>query len=294
MYRHYLLGRRFIVRTDHHSLIWMLNFKSPQDQLARWLEELSQYNMEIQHRPGRKHVNVDALSRLPHTYGAADTAMAVHLRDLPCGGCQKCTKAHEFWNTFTETVDDVAPLARPGTLIYSQEESLGAVGPDGSQTALYQCYPEGSVGATGTGQDSRAALDYVMGEFLHLAGALEEPGLDLDSDIHVTQGGPFRTQARLFLHPSVAMVVRALDGPDDGSLSFLGLSPEEMRESQQRDLDLSLFRQWLAADTEPDEGDLFLASPALKYLWLNRALFTMDEDQVLWKLTGEEESEDRL
>jgi hypothetical protein len=26
MYRHYLLGRRFIVRTDHHSLIWLLNF----------------------------------------------------------------------------------------------------------------------------------------------------------------------------------------------------------------------------------------------------------------------------
>ena len=70
--------------------------------------------------------------------------------------------------------------------------------------------------------------------------------------------------------------------------------PQEMRESQQRDPDLSLFCQWSAADTEPDEGDLFLASPALKYLWLNRAMFTTDEDQVLWKLTGEEESEDRL
>jgi hypothetical protein len=28
MYRHYLLGSRFIVRTDHHSLIWLLDFKS--------------------------------------------------------------------------------------------------------------------------------------------------------------------------------------------------------------------------------------------------------------------------
>jgi hypothetical protein len=28
MYRHYLLGRRFIVRTDNHSLTWLLNFKS--------------------------------------------------------------------------------------------------------------------------------------------------------------------------------------------------------------------------------------------------------------------------
>jgi hypothetical protein len=138
MYRHYLLGRRFIVRTDHHSLIWLLNFKSPQDQLARWLEELSQYNMEIHHRPGRKHTNADALSRLPHTYEAADTAMATHLKDLPCGGCQKCTRAHESWNTFTEEVDDVAPLAKPGTWTYSPESDKE---PGRPPVALYQCYP---------------------------------------------------------------------------------------------------------------------------------------------------------
>jgi hypothetical protein len=52
MFRHYLLGRKFVLRTGHHSLVWLLNFRSPQDQLARWLEELSQYNMEIRHRPG--------------------------------------------------------------------------------------------------------------------------------------------------------------------------------------------------------------------------------------------------
>jgi hypothetical protein len=83
------------------------------------------------------------------------------------------------------------------------------------------------------------------------------------------------------------MVVRALDGPDGGSLSFVGLSPEEMRESQQRDPDLSLFCQWLAADAEPGEGDLFLVSPVFKYFWINRVLFIKDDDQVLWKLTGE-------
>ena len=63
--RHYLLGRHFTVRTDHNSLTWLMNFKEPQGQLARWLEELSQFNMEIQHRPGKKHTNADALSRIP-------------------------------------------------------------------------------------------------------------------------------------------------------------------------------------------------------------------------------------
>jgi hypothetical protein len=39
-----LLGRHFTVRTDHNSLTWLMNFKEPQGQLARWLEELSQFN----------------------------------------------------------------------------------------------------------------------------------------------------------------------------------------------------------------------------------------------------------
>ena len=64
-FRHYLLGRQFLVRTDHNSLRWLLNFKEPDGQLARWLEELSQYDMVVKHRPGRKHENADALSRMP-------------------------------------------------------------------------------------------------------------------------------------------------------------------------------------------------------------------------------------
>lgn len=46
-FRFYLLGRPFIVRTDHHSLAWLLGFKNIEGQLARCIEELSQYNMTI-------------------------------------------------------------------------------------------------------------------------------------------------------------------------------------------------------------------------------------------------------
>ena len=40
-FRHYLLGREFVVRTDHHSLVWLQGFKQIEGQLARWMEELS-------------------------------------------------------------------------------------------------------------------------------------------------------------------------------------------------------------------------------------------------------------
>ena len=64
-FRLYLLGREFILRTDHGSLTQLWNFKQPEGQLAHWLERLQEYNFKIYHRPGRKHQNADALSRGP-------------------------------------------------------------------------------------------------------------------------------------------------------------------------------------------------------------------------------------
>ena len=62
-FRHYLYGRHFTVRTDHSSLKWLVNFKNPEGQLARWIEVLGTYDMTIVHRPGAQHRNADALSR---------------------------------------------------------------------------------------------------------------------------------------------------------------------------------------------------------------------------------------
>ena len=63
-FRHYLYGRKVLVRTDHGSLQWLINFKSPTGQLARWLEQVTEYDLKIVYRPGRKHDNADTLSRL--------------------------------------------------------------------------------------------------------------------------------------------------------------------------------------------------------------------------------------
>ena len=110
-FKHYLLGRPFDVRTDHSSLVWLTRFKYPEGQLARWLEELSQYNMRLMHRKGQKHGNADALSRRPGEepfcrYFKGD----VQLTALPCGGCKYCERCHREWKRFEDEVDDVAPM----------------------------------------------------------------------------------------------------------------------------------------------------------------------------------------
>lgn len=64
-FHHYLYGRHFLVRTDHGALRWLLNFKNPEGQMARWFEELASYDFEIQHRAGKSHNNADALRRRP-------------------------------------------------------------------------------------------------------------------------------------------------------------------------------------------------------------------------------------
>ena len=51
-FRQYLLVRKFTVRTDYHRLTLLVNFRHPGDQISRWLEVLSQYDMAIVHRSG--------------------------------------------------------------------------------------------------------------------------------------------------------------------------------------------------------------------------------------------------
>ncbi|GBO32286.1 Retrovirus-related Pol polyprotein from transposon 297 [Araneus ventricosus] len=64
-FHHYLYGQKFLLRTDHASLRWLLNFREPEGQIARWIQRLQEYDFEIQHRKGTSHGNADALSRRP-------------------------------------------------------------------------------------------------------------------------------------------------------------------------------------------------------------------------------------
>ncbi|GBN99011.1 Retrovirus-related Pol polyprotein from transposon 297 [Araneus ventricosus] len=64
-FHHYLYGQKFLLRTDHASLRWLLNFREPKGQIAFWIQRLQEYDFEIQHRKGTSHGNADDLSRRP-------------------------------------------------------------------------------------------------------------------------------------------------------------------------------------------------------------------------------------
>ena len=64
-FRQYLLGRGFVVRTDHAALQWLRKTPEPMGQIARWLTFVEQYDFEVIHGAGSKHGNADGLSRRP-------------------------------------------------------------------------------------------------------------------------------------------------------------------------------------------------------------------------------------
>ena len=68
-FRHYLLGNKCKVRTHHNSLIWLMRFKNIEGQLARWIEKLQNYDMELLYRAGMDHDNADGRSLLPDMGG---------------------------------------------------------------------------------------------------------------------------------------------------------------------------------------------------------------------------------
>jgi hypothetical protein len=64
----YLSGSKFRLITDHAALKYLNNMKEPKGKLARWIMTLQSYNFEVEHRAGKKHQNVDAISRIKSEY----------------------------------------------------------------------------------------------------------------------------------------------------------------------------------------------------------------------------------
>ena len=62
-WRHYLLGSRFVVKTDNSATSHFFTQKKLTSKQARWQEFLAEFDMVIEYKPGRLNNVADALSR---------------------------------------------------------------------------------------------------------------------------------------------------------------------------------------------------------------------------------------
>ncbi|CCH59505.1 hypothetical protein TBLA_0B06850 [Henningerozyma blattae CBS 6284] len=62
-FRYYLHGHKFILRTDHISLLSYHSLKEPSKRDARWLDFLGEFDFKLEYIKGGNNVVADALSR---------------------------------------------------------------------------------------------------------------------------------------------------------------------------------------------------------------------------------------
>lgn len=106
LFRPYLLGKKFLIRTDHASLTWLRNLKDAEGQLARWILSLQEFDFDIVHRPGNNHGNADGLSRIA--------------RHQFCDSCPSCEQ-EQSTGTVNSVQEDLSQ-ANLRSLVKEQEE----------------------------------------------------------------------------------------------------------------------------------------------------------------------------
>jgi hypothetical protein len=68
--RHYIMGTKCKVYTDHKSLKYIFIQKDFNLRQRRWLELIKDYDLEIHYHPGKANLVADALSRKEHVHSA--------------------------------------------------------------------------------------------------------------------------------------------------------------------------------------------------------------------------------
>jgi hypothetical protein len=64
-FRQYMVGARFVVKSNHNSLKYLLEQKDLNERKQKWVSRIHAYDFEIELVKGKNNVVVDALSRRP-------------------------------------------------------------------------------------------------------------------------------------------------------------------------------------------------------------------------------------
>jgi len=81
-WRPYLWGRRFLIRTDHYSLKYLLDQRLSTIPQHQWLNKLFGFDFAVEYRPGRLNFAADALSRRD-SESSSDDAAVLHAISRP-------------------------------------------------------------------------------------------------------------------------------------------------------------------------------------------------------------------
>jgi hypothetical protein len=97
MWRHYLLGRIFLLMTDYSGLRYLFDQPKLNVRQARWMDILTEFDFEIKHIKGKENRVVDSLRRSMKVFHLA--AVSIDESDI-----KERVKISQEINTFFKTV----------------------------------------------------------------------------------------------------------------------------------------------------------------------------------------------
>jgi len=290
-FHHYLYARKFTVRTDHGSLRWLMNFKEPEGQLARWLEELGSYQFTIIHQAGRLHSNADGLSRRPCIDNCSHCSRK-EMKESCSGGSEVLVSA--------ENSDRVASVesSQARCMVGKSRNELSGMHnealapskcvhtntledfPTECNHPVKQNDPDGSLGIINSSIDNTLSIR-TLSHDANSSILSNKIGCECESQVSAVK--------------TRAMVKRELNQTKHDSLNSENdeLSYKlDIRNEQHNDDVLKLVCHWVENSIKPDWSEVSKHSPEVKYYWNRLDSFKLKAG-VLYK-KYESESGDKI
>jgi hypothetical protein len=74
-FRKYLVGARFVVKSDHNSLKYLLEQKDLNERQQKWVSKIQAYDFDIEFVKGKNNAVADALSRRPSIFAMSSMSI---------------------------------------------------------------------------------------------------------------------------------------------------------------------------------------------------------------------------
>ena len=248
-FRVFLLGKEFLLRTDHAALRNLLKRDlPPTTRVERWILRLSEYTFKIEHQKGQDNIIADVLSRLPFASAQESTSVVGN------SGSTSATSANS-------NLGSTAKTGSTSALQTSADSNLDVSEKTGGTSAT-----KTSAGA------NLVSLTFVLSESnesnIEDNSEFDEESTDESvSDLDCEDEREFGAESCNLLATSATPII-------DLPISREGLEPEdfviptreEFAAEQKADAELKQLRRWLDAKQRPSADELAALSGRMKSL----------------------------
>ncbi|VDI71163.1 Hypothetical predicted protein [Mytilus galloprovincialis] len=241
--------------------------------------------MTVKHRPGKRHQNADALSRLPDLACPQNRLAAGNVlkHNLPCGACDYCTRAHQSWLGFQEDLHNqdcksFEPIG-PHTVLPSSLISDDNLLKQDNTQHIHVITEDNTRPDSSIPQDEDQNVTSHVKENLSTFQVQQQVFESTNQDIVNQNQNVCHSSVEIVTTPlGMSVYATYLDFPNVNAITETGIeastySPEQLRDYQSKDPDLELILVWFRDKTEPSEATIFRCSPIAKKYWINKDMF---------------------